>query len=230
MDEPVKYTIKELPEETRPRERLLKLGVDALHERELIAVLLRTGSGKDNALELADRLLQYAEGTQGLRDISLQELTSLHGIGPGKAASLLAGMELGRRVHEVVGKEAISVADPQTVADHFSGGLRNLKKEEFWILLVDVKCKMIHKQQISVGTINQTIIHPREVFEPAVRRFARGIILVHNHPSGDPYPSKEDRQVTRRLMEAGNIMGIDVLDHIIIGRHDFYSLRQNGDM
>lgn len=230
MDQPIKYRIKELPEETRPRERLQKLGAESLHERELIAILLRTGTGRENALDLADRILRYSEGMQGLRDISLQELTSLHGIGPGKAASILAGIELGRRAHEVAVKETISVSDPQTVADYFTGHMRTLKKEEFWILLVDVKCKMIHKQQISVGTINQSLIHPREVFEPAIRRSARGIIFVHNHPSGDPLPSREDLAVTRRLMEVGQVMGIDVLDHLIIGRHDFYSLRQNGDM
>lgn len=230
MDQPVRYRIKELPEETRPRERLQKMGAQSLHERELLAILLRTGAGKQNALDLADGILQYAEGIQGLRDISLQELTSLYGIGPGKAASILAGIELGRRAHEVCVKEKISASDPQTVADHFTGFMCTLKKEEFWILLVDVKCNMIHKQQISVGTINQSLIHPREVFEPAIRRSARGIIFVHNHPSGDPLPSREDLQVTRRLMEVGSIVGIDVLDHVIIGRHDFYSLRQNGDM
>lgn len=230
MDQPVKYRIKELPEETRPRERLQKLGAQSLHERELLAILLRTGTGRENALQLADRILQYTEGVQGLKDISLQELTGLHGIGPGKAASVLAGIELGRRAHEVCMQETISVSDPQTVADHFTGHMRTLKKEEFWILLVDVKCKMIHKQQISVGTINQSLIHPREVFEPAIRRSARGIIFVHNHPSGDPLPSQEDLAVTRRLTEVGQVMGIDVLDHLIIGRHDFYSLRQNGDM
>ncbi len=230
MDLPVKYRIKELPEETRPRERLQKLGAEGLHERELIAILLRTGNGQENALDLADRVVQYAEGVKGLRDISLQELTSIHGIGPGKAASILAGIELGRRAHAVCLQETISVHDPQMVADHFTGHMGTLKKEEFWVLLVDVKCKMIHKQQISVGTINQSLIHPREVFEPAIRRSARGIIFVHNHPSGDPSPSREDLAVTHRLKEVADVVGIDVLDHLIIGRHDFYSMRQNGDI
>ncbi len=228
MTEKITYRIQDMNEDERPRERLLQYGVSALHNRELLAILLGTGTSGASALTTADEILRSKPGITSFHDIRLAELTAVKGVGTGKAATIMAAIEFGKRVHQKTSYEAVAVRDPEAVANLFAFDLRNKKKEEFWILLVDVKCKAFQKELISVGTLNQSLIHPREVFQIAIRQSARGIILVHNHPSGDPTPSPEDHQITERLVETGKIIGIDVMDHVVIGKDDYYSFRQYG--
>ncbi len=230
MKKNISYSMTDMAMEDRPRERLVAYGAQNLHTRELLMILLGSGHKGADVMELADAILAMRPGITGFSDIDFHELTSINGVKTSKATTILAAIELGRRVHGKTYNTAVSVRDPDAVADLFMDQMRNQKKEEFWILLVDVKCRTYAREQVSVGILNQSLIHPREVFKKAVQQSARGIILVHNHPSGDPQPSKEDLAITERLVEAGRIMGIDVMDHLIIGRDDYYSFRQYGRM
>ncbi len=230
--------LRSLPYWERPRERLARLGPGALSDAELLAILLRTGDGSAaaSALDLARRLL--AEGARRTGDpkralrflatASVQELSQLKGIGPAKAAQVKAGVELGRRVARDESLERTVVASPADVARYFLAELRDLEQEQLYALLVDGKGGIIACELISVGDLSGAPAHPREVFKAAVRQNAHAVILVHNHPSGDPTPSELDVAVTRRLAEAGRILGIEVLDHLVVGDNRYVSLRQYG--
>jgi DNA repair protein RadC len=226
-------TIKDLPTDERPRERLLRLGAKALSDAELLAVIIRTGTRHESALALAQRLLKGDGGKEGLGflvDASIEELSSIKGIGIAKAVQIKAALELGRRISASSRQNAHIINCPSDVKDLLMEEMRFLKKEHFKAILLNIKNHVVAVEDISVGSLNTSIVHPREVFKPAIRRSSASIILVHNHPSGDSTPSKEDLEVTKRLVKSGEILGIQVLDHVIIGDGCFTSLKEIGSM
>lgn len=218
--------IKDLPKIERPREKLIVKGSSALKKEELLAILLRTGIKNKNVIQVAgDILIKY--GDKKLLDASYNELRNIHGVGSTKAVQILAAIELGKRLYkEKIEKEVYihSAADVIKEVDH----LRENKKENFVILCLDARSKLIYKETVSIGTLNASLIHPREVFEPAIRNFTVQIIIVHNHPSGNTEPSKDDLEVTRQLVEAGKILGIEVADHIIVAQNSYLSFKEKG--
>ncbi len=220
--------IKDWPKEERPRERLLKNGSESLSDAQLLAILLRTGSDKGDALQLAIYLLKKFSPLRQLLDATVSELCTVKGVGPAKAAQLKAALELGRRSLAVPLFEGTVFSKSRDVFQHFSPLFRNAKKEYFKILLLDQKNKMIRDVTISKGSLTATVVHPREVFHPAIRDSAASVIFIHNHPSGDPAPSIEDKKITARLAEVGEVMGIPVLDHLIIGNSDYFSFAEAG--
>lgn len=218
-------TIKELPAELRPRERLLAAGVQALSNAELLAILLRTGTKTESALDVARRLLSRPDGLQFLAGATLEELQQQKGIGLAKAAELKAALELGRRLAAFNLNRTV-IRNPQDVAGLLLDEMRFLDRENFRTISLNTKNQVLGIDNVSVGSLNSSLAHPREVFKDPIRRSAAAIILAHNHPSGDPTPSQEDILVTRRLVEAGRILGIEVLDHLIIGDGRFASLKE----
>ncbi|MBW4827277.1 MAG: DNA repair protein RadC [Clostridiaceae bacterium] len=221
------YTIKDMPLNERPREKLYKYGAKSLSNAELIAVIIRTGSRNDTAIELAQRLISIDKrGIGFLSDASFEELTSVKGIGKCKAAQIISAIELGKRIAAQGGEEKIKVTSPVDIVGLIMEEMRYLKKEHFRIAILDTKNHIITIEEISIGNLNSSIVHPREVFNIAIKRTANSIILIHNHPSGDPTPSREDINITNRLIEAGDIIGIKVLDHIIVGDKKYLSFRE----
>ncbi|HLG21920.1 MAG TPA: DNA repair protein RadC [Candidatus Manganitrophaceae bacterium] len=220
--------IKEWPQGERPRERLLAEGAHVLSDAQLLAILLRTGSDQKNAVQLAIELLDQFQALGNLGNLAISELCSIRGIGPAKAAQLKAALELGRRSLVAPLSQKTKLISSRDVFNHFSPSLKHAKREIFKIILLDQKNKVIRDATISEGSLTLTVVHPREVFNPAVRDSAASVIFLHNHPSGDPAPSPEDIQMTRRLAEAGEVMGIEVLDHVIIGADDYFSFSDAG--
>lgn len=222
-------TIKDLPEEERPRERLQRWGEEALSTAELLAVILRTGAEGKSALDLAHELLAHFGGDLGrLFTAGFGELCQVRGIGPAKAAQLKACFELGKRAAALTPEVKPVVRSPRDIARLFSSEFKFLKQEHFACLLLDARNRVISKRTIFVGSLDASLVHPREVFREAIREAAAKVVLVHNHPSGDPTPSEEDIAITRQMVEAGKLVGIEVLDHVIIGGDDFVSMRERG--
>jgi len=223
--------IKDWPEDERPREKLLKRGVTALSDAELLALVLRTGdaaAGK-SAIDLGRELLERFNGNlRELAQAELNELQQIKGLGLAKASSIKAAFTLGSRFQARRLETLERFTAPAQVFEFFHHELRDNRKELFLTLLLDGKNRITRKVQVSEGCLNQSIVHPREVFAPAVRESAAAVIFIHNHPSGDPAPSREDREITRRLKEAGEILGIKVLDHIIIGDGSYFSFVESG--
>ncbi len=222
--------LRHVPYNERPRERMLAYGADALSNAELLAILIRTGTKSQSAIGLATNVLQHCGSLRELVDISVSELTSIKGIGNAKALQLLAGIELGKRVARSKLGDVIKVRKPQDAASYIMEDLRYLKKEHFVCLFLNTKNDIIAKETLSVGTLNASLVHPREVFRAAIRCSSASIICAHNHPSGDPAPSPEDILITKRLAEAGSLIGIEILDHIIIGDGKFVSLKEQGHL
>lgn len=220
--------IRDYPEEERPRERLVKEGPETLSNQELLAIILRTGTKQESVLQLSYRIIQYFEGLRLLKDASIEELTSLNGVGTAKAVQLIAAMELGRRVSRLQLEERYTIRSPEDGANYVMEDMRFLSQEHFVCLYLNTKNQVLHRQTVFVGSLNASIVHPREVFREAFRRSAASLICFHNHPSGDPTPSREDIEVTKRLAECGKMLGIDMLDHIIIGDQKFISLKEKG--
>lgn len=220
-------SIKELPEEMRPREKLVKLGEGRLDEHELLAIILGMGTTKINALDLAKQLMIKYKTLRCLREASLEELTAEHGIGTAKAVSIKAAIELGRRL-ALCQEDKPVITSPEDVKMLVMEEMRYLDREHFKVIYLDRKGGIIIAEDISVGGLHSSMAHPREVFKNAVKRSAASVILVHNHPSGDPSPSHEDVETTRRLVEAGQIVGIEVLDHVIIGDNKYCSMKSRG--
>ncbi|HEY6837456.1 MAG TPA: DNA repair protein RadC [Geobacteraceae bacterium] len=224
--------IKEWPADERPREKLLQRGADALSDAELLALLLRTGdagSGR-SALDLGRELLREFGDLRALAMASTTDICRIKGTGPAKAATVKAALEIANRFKGRRLERESRYTSPDQVFEHYHYTYRDRRKEYFLALLLDGKNRVIREVQISEGSLNQSIVHPREVFNPAVRESAAAIILVHNHPTGDPTPSREDLEITRRLREAGELMGVKVLDHIIIGDGEFVSFVSQGLM
>ncbi|MGO4546200.1 DNA repair protein RadC [Paenibacillus sp. 2TAB23] len=227
---PQPMILRDVPHEERPRERMMKYGAEALSHTELLAILLRTGTQRQSAVHLAGTILKQCGSLRNLMDMSMEEMTSIRGIGPAKAIQLRAGMELGKRISRSQMGEAIIVRNPKDAADYVMEDLRYLKKEHFVCLFLNTKNHIIGRETLSVGTLNASLVHPREVFRAAISRSSASIICIHNHPSGDPTPSPEDIALTRRLAEAGQLVGIEVLDHLVIGDGRFVSLKEQGHM
>jgi DNA repair protein RadC len=220
--------IKDFPEEERPRERFMLKGAESLTNQELIAILIQTGSKDESALDVANRLLHHFNGLRILKDSTLDELKAIKGIGTAKGLQLLAALELGKRVSKLAFKERYAIRSPEDAAKYLMDEMRFLSQEHFICLYLNTKNIVMHKQTIFIGSLNASIVHPREVYKEAIKRSAASVICLHNHPSGDPSPSREDVEVTRRLAESGKIIGIDLLDHIIIGENKFVSLKEKG--
>lgn len=229
----MQYTtlIKDMPENMRPREKLLAQGESNLNEHELLAIILGQGTRDTSALELANQLLRTYKGLRHLQEASLEELKQAKGIGPAKAASIKAAVEIGRRIAGNTETKFL-IKSPQDVKKYIDQVLlmemRDYDREHFLVLYLDRKGGVIDKVDVSVGGLHSSIVHPREVFKTAVKRSAASIILAHNHPSGDPSPSREDIDITRRLIDAGRIMGIEIIDHVIIGENTYCSFKEKG--
>ncbi|WP_026893752.1 RadC family protein [Clostridiisalibacter paucivorans] len=221
------YTIKDMPKEERPREKLYKYGPKMLSNSELLAIIIRTGSKKNTALELSNRVLSLDQsGLEFLSQSSLEELMAVEGIGRCKAAQILSAIELGKRLAAYNKQDSLQITSPLDVVNLLMEEMRNFKKEYFKIIMLNIKNKIIAINDISIGSLNSSIVHPREVFIDAIKRSSASIILTHNHPSGDPTPSREDIAVSKRLYECGELLGIKVLDHIIIGNNKYISLKE----
>ena len=220
--------IRDFPTEERPRERLITDGPGSLSNHELLAILLRTGTKDESVLQLSNRMLRQFEGLRMLKDATVEEITSIKGIGTAKAVQIMAALELGRRIGRLQYEERYVVRSPEDGAKYVMEEMRFLSQEHFVCLYLNTKNQILHKQTIFIGSLNASIVHPREVYKEAFKRSAASIIAIHNHPSGDPTPSREDIEVTKRLVECGKIIGIELLDHLIIGEHKYVSLKEKG--
>lgn len=221
------YTIKDLPISERPREKLYSQGVEALSNTELLAIIIRTGSREDTAIDLARRILSLDNrGIAYLADVTLEELMELKGIGASKACQIMATIEIGKRLSKRGPQDKIKVTSPLVLVDLLMDEMRYLNKEFFKIAILDTKNQILSIENISIGTLNASIVHPRDVFKISIKRNANSIILIHNHPSGDTTPSSEDINITNRLIDGGNLIGIKVLDHIIIGDNKYLSFKE----
>ena len=220
--------VRDLPKEERPREKLIQRGAASLSDTELLAILLRTGTSSVSVLHLAEEVLaKYQDkGLVSIMNISPQEIASVHGVGLAKAATIVAAVELGRRISTRAAQKLEKIEGPEDVARYASPLLRFEQKEHFLVMLLDVRNRVLAMPTISIGSLTASVAHPREIFREAIRYSAANMILIHNHPSGDPTPSREDIQITKQMMKAGEIMGIPVLDHIIIAGDGFLSLKE----
>ena len=226
--------IKDLPDRERPRERLVELGADALRDAELIAILLRTGLKGVSAIQVGEQLVQKFGTLDSLSRASLNDLRQVKGVGRDKAIALKSAFTLARRMAQELRAESPVLDNPERVADLLREENRVYEVEQFQVLLLNTRRKLIRVERITQGTLDSILVHPREVFRLAIAANAAAIVLVHNHPSGDPTPSEQDIKVTRDLIRAGQLLKIDVLDHVILGRRteartkDFASLRELG--
>lgn len=224
-------TVKELPLSERPYEKCEKYGTGALSDAELLAVILRTGTKNLRAVDLASKILNYPDtykGLKGLNYLTMKELRNISGVGRVKAIELLCLTELTKRMSKEIHKEALKFATPKSIADYYMQDMRHLSTEQVLLLMLDSKSKLIKDMVISSGTVNTSIMPIREVFVQALKQEAVNIIILHNHPSGDPSPSAEDIRVTKRMKEAGNLVGITLMDHVIIGDNKYVSLKEQG--
>ncbi len=224
--------MKDIPVSERPYEKLEKYGPETLSNAELLAVIIRTGSIEETSVTLAQRLLSLGNDRGGiafLHNLSVEELKKTKGIGRVKALQIKAVMELSKRISSsIINNGRVSIKSPVEVSTLLMEEMRHLKKEVFKIILLNTKNHIIKVLDVSVGSLNSSIVHPREVFSEAVKAGCSGILLVHNHPSGDPEPSREDIDTTQRLINAGNILGIKVLDHVVIGDGRYISFKEQG--
>lgn len=222
------YRIMDLEEGERPRERMAHVGPGALSHAELLAILLRTGLQGENAVQLAQRLLQECGGLRGLAQRSLTELAGLRGLGLAKAAQIKAGFELGRRMASFSPDERVTIHGPQDAAALVQYEMSALVQEQLWVLLLDTRNRVLAIEKLYVGSLNSSTVRVAEVFKPAIQRNAASLLVVHNHPSGDPTPSAEDVALTRALVQAGKLLDIEVLDHLVIGVGRYASLKERG--
>jgi DNA repair protein RadC len=216
--------IKDISLENRPRERLEKQGAASLSDAELLAVILKTGNKEENVIDMSNRLISK-HGIDKLSSCSLTELQEINGIGKAKASQILALFEFNKR-HNLAKQNGKPIKSAKDVFDYVSPKVSSLDRECFMVLHLDTKNRVIKEEVVSVGTLNSSIVHPRELFKSAIKESANSVILAHNHPSGDPTPSQEDEEMTDRIMDAGKLLGIDVLDHVIIGKDEFYSFKE----
>ncbi|SDM98514.1 RadC family protein [Sediminibacillus halophilus] len=221
-------TLKHVPKQDRPRERLMEKGPATLSNQDLLAILLGTGTKDESVTTLSQRVFMHFEGLHLLKDATIEELTAIKGIGTAKGVLILAAIEFGKRLHRFRQEERYVIRSPEDGADYIMEEMRNLNQEHFVCLFLNTKNQILHRQTIFIGSLNASIVHPREVFREAVKRSAASIICAHNHPSGDPSPSQEDIHVTKRLSECGKMIGIELLDHLVIGDRKFVSLKEKG--
>ena len=220
------FTVHDLPVGERPRERLFKLGSEALSAQEILALILGRGIKGESVMMTSQKLLSRFGSLKGVADASIEELIQTRGIGPAKAAQIKAALELSKRLEaDFDEKPKPVIKSPGDMAALMRSKLKGKKKEHFWVLCLDTRNGLIGDKLVSIGSLDTSIVHPREVFKEAVSASAASVIFVHNHPSGDPEPSKEDIELTKRLVKAGEIIGIDVLDHIIVCDKSYLSLK-----
>jgi len=220
------FTVHDLPLSERPRERLFKLGSEALSAQEVLALILGRGIKDESVMVTSQKLISRFGGLKGVANASLEELTQTKGIGLAKAAQIKAALELSKRLEADVGEKPQQVLkSPEDVVAVIRCKLKGKKREHFWVICLDTRNRLISWKQVSIGSLDTSIVHPREVFKKAISSSAASVIFVHNHPSGDPEPSKEDVELTKRLAKAGEIIGIDVLDHIIVCDSSYLSLK-----
>ncbi|WP_455378515.1 RadC family protein [Petrachloros mirabilis] len=220
--------ITQWPVEERPRERLLARGANALTDAQLLAILLRVGRQQSSAVEVGMEILHRLEGVAGLARCGIEELCAVPGVGEAKAAQLKAALELGRRALASPLSKGTKISSSRDLFNHYHPSLRDLRHEIFKVVLLDAKHSIIRDATVSEGSLTLSIVHPREVFTMAVRESAAAVIFLHNHPSGDPTPSREDRLLTARLVSAGEVLGIRVLDHIVVGDGRYFSFADQG--
>ena len=223
-------TIKHWPEEDRPREKLLNKGPQALSETDLLAIILRNGNAStgESAVDHARLLLTQFGGLKGIDEASVSELSRVKGIGPAKIAQIKASLEIARRIGNHKWEPGKPLRSSEDVFRHFRDSLEKEKRELFYVVLLNNKNRKIREVKVSEGSLTASLVHPREVYNPVIRESAAAVIFVHNHPSGDPAPSPEDLEITRRLKEVGDVMGIRVLDHVVIGRDRYFSFSDRG--
>lgn len=222
--------MKDLPAEERPREKLMKRGAQSLSNAELLAILLRTGTQEESVMRVAERILIESgeDGLSGLAHASIESLMKRKGVGEAKAITIAAALELGKRVAAGESQKRVIIHSSDDVAKYMMPRLRYCDREHFYVVLLNTKNHVITAPLISVGTLSESLVHPRELFKEAVNHSASSVILVHNHPSGDPSPSREDILLTKRIAEGGKLLDIQVLDHVIIGDNTYISLREQG--
>jgi len=226
-------SIKEWPEDERPRERLLKWGADGLSTAELIAIILKTGGRDKSAIELAREVLMHFNSLREIEAAAVAEFADIKGIGSAKVAEIKAAFELGRRLLQTdndAGPAQPSFRNSREVYEYFRPRFYGLKKERFLCALLDAKNRVFRETIVSEGTLTSSLVHPREVFREAIKQAAASVLFVHNHPSGDPNPSRDDIDITRRLVETGKVIGINVIDHIVISDGTYLSLMEKGYM
>jgi DNA repair protein RadC len=222
-----RYTIKQLPPELRPRERLLSEGPEALSSAELLGILFGIGSRHRTAVELASEVISDSGDLFGLHNVSVHDLVKIHGVGEAKACIILAAVEFGKRLGRVRNPGRPVISSPADVDGLLRGRIANRDRENFVAVLLNTKNEVLEISTISIGTLSNSLVHPREVFKPAVRASAASVVLAHNHPSGKVEPSREDREITGRLVDAAEILGIEVLDHVIVG-DGYFSMKERG--
>jgi DNA repair protein RadC len=222
------YRIADLEISDRPRERLVEKGASSLNKAELLAILLRTGVPGENAVQVGQRLLDKFGGLEGIQRASIAEICDQHGVGEAKAAQIKAAIELGSRLKMDKVEDRPTINSPEDVADLYKYDLAELEQEVLLVILLDTRNHLIEKVEIYRGSVNSSQVRVAEIFTPAVRRNATSVIVVHNHPSGDPTPSPDDVSMTRAIIQAGKLLDIDVLDHMVIARNGFVSLKQRG--
>lgn len=222
--------IMDLPQNERPREKLLRYGSEILSNAELLAIILRTGSSSENIINLSNRILKETGGLNGVLSCSIEELLKLKGIGEAKATQLLAIAELLKRFKSFQSGEQYKISQPKDAADYIMNDMRYLKQEHLKVIMLNTKNIVLSVKNVSIGSLNSSIVHPREVFCEAIKKSSASVIICHNHPSGDPTPSGEDIALTSRIKECGKLLGIELLDHIIIGDGVYVSLKEKGIM
>ena len=220
--------IKDIPISERPIERLMEYGVDSLSNEELLSIILKTGTKNNSVKKLSINILQKYNNITNLKDININDIMKINGIGKVKAIELIASIELGKRVYTNAYKEKIKISNSYDIYTYFKTKLKDKKQEHFYVLYLDNKNKIIENKLLYVGTINKSVVHPREIFKNAYLNSASYIVCIHNHPSGDPHPSKEDILLTKNLKEIGKLNNIPILDHIIIGDVSYYSFFEEG--
>jgi len=222
------YRIADLEASDRPRERLMEKGAKSLNKAELLAILLRTGVPGENAVQVGQRLLDKFGGLEGIQRASIAEICDQHGVGEAKAAQIKAAIELGSRLKTDKIEDRPTINSPEDVADLYQYDLAELEQEVLIVILLDTRNHVLEKVEVYRGSVNSSQVRVAEIFTPAVRRNATSVIVVHNHPSGDPTPSPDDVSMTRAIVQAGKLLDIDVLDHMVIARNGFVSLKQRG--
>jgi DNA repair protein RadC len=222
------FTVRDLPMQERPRERLQKFGPEALSAQELLALVIGRGIPKKSVISIAQELLTRFGNVKAISQATIEELSQIKGIGLAKAAQIKACFELGKREDLEIEMINFDIKNPESVVKAIRASIKDKAKEHFKLILLNPRNKIIRISTISIGTLNASLVHPREVFKDAIVHSAASVVLAHNHPSGDPEPSEDDVTITKRLIEAGKILGIEVIDHIIIAKNGFFSFKEKG--
>lgn len=230
MNKNTPFTIHDLPVQERPRERLKNFGPEALSAQELLALIIGRGIPGKSVMNIAQELLSRFGNIQAISQATIEELSLIKGIGLAKAVQIKACFELGKRQELEPEVKDLDIRNPQRVVKAIRASIQDKAREHFKLIILNSRNRVLSISTVSVGTINSNLVHPREVFKEAIRHNAASVILAHNHPSGNPEPSEEDREITGRLIEAGRIIGISVLDHVIVGKNSYYSFKEKGLM